>query len=258
LAMQRLILTCLCSLALFSSSFAQQRDSAAIAILNQAQSAMGTTSILSQFTSAECTGSIQAENGSTSPSGTFVWKHQFSATGYQFRSEFTSNGQTQILVSGPSGPVISNNGVVGSLPSQVTLAMYPIHLPAVVIGVFLANQNYTITLGSPTQINGVTANHILVSIGTDDVSKAQTREDWYFDPTSGLPLRVEYRLADVKDALQYTTAAVDYSNYQAVNGVLVPFSTTNAEDGAVVTTTTVTWVQWNYPVDPSDFTLTGN
>jgi len=241
-----------------SFSLAQQRDPDAIAVLNQAQAAMGATAILSQFTSAECTGSIQAVDGSTSPSGTFVWIHQFSSTSYQFRSELTSNGKTQILVSGSSSPQIYNNGVVGSLPSQVTLAMYPIHLPVVVIGVFLANQNYAISLGSSTQINGVTANHVVVSIGTDSVSQAQTPEDWYFDPTSGLPLRVEYRLADVMDATQYTTAAVDYSNFQAVSAVLVPFSTSNTQDGTVVTTTTVTSVQWNYPIDPSDFMLTGN
>jgi hypothetical protein len=246
--MQRLILTCVCSLALFSSSLAQQHDSAAIAVLNQAQSAMGATSILSQFTSAECTGSIQAVNGSTSPSGTFVWKHQF-------RAEFTSNGQTQILVSGPSGPALSTNGTLRSLPSQVTLAMYPIHLPAIVIGVFLANQNYIITLGSPKQINSTTANHVIVSIGTDTVSQAQTPEDWYFDPTTGLPIRVEYRVADATDASQYTTAAADFSNYEAATGVLVPLSITNTEDGVAVTTTTLDPVQWNYPVVSSDFTL---
>lgn len=245
----------LCAFTLCSVGFAQQRDPSAIAILNQAAAAMGSTSVLAEFGSSECTGSIQAVEGSNTPSGTFVWKHQFSASGYQFRSEFTNNGLTQILVSGPSGPAVSNNGTVRSLPAQVTLAIYPIHLPAVVIGVFLANPNYSVTTGSPVQLGNVLANHISVSIGTDDVSMAQTPQDWYFDPNTGLPLRVEYRVADGSDALQFTTASADFSNYQAVTGILVPLAISNSESGAAVTTATLDPVQWNYPVGGSDFTL---
>ena len=252
----KILLRCLCCLSALSlAALAQQRDSAALAILTQATTALGGKSILAQFTSAESTGSIQAVAGSTAASGTFVWKHQFSASGYQFRSQFTSNGQTSILVSGTAGGASSTNGTVRTLPAQITLALYPVHLPAVVLSVFLANPNYTITLGSPVQVDGVNANHITVSINTDPVSQAQTPEDWYFDPSSGLPLRVEFRLADAMDALQYTTGAADLANYQSVGGVLTPLLITNTENSVIVSTATITPVQWNYPVSASDFTL---
>ncbi|MCU1307403.1 MAG: hypothetical protein JWN45_2098 [Acidobacteriaceae bacterium] len=261
-----LLFVCLVTLAGFPTpSFAQQpvatipqRDPAALAILTQATTALGGPTVLSQFGSAQTVGSIQAVPGTSINSGTFVWLHQFSASGFQFRSAFTSNGQTQLFVSGSSGTAVSANGKVRNVSPHVSMALPPFHLPAVVINMFLANANYTVKALAKMQIRGITANHVLVSLDTDVVTQAVTPEDWYFDSGSGLPLRVEFRLPNPLNATDYTKAAADFANYQTAGGVLTPLLIANTEDGIINSTVTINSVQWNYAVGASDFMLTGS
>jgi hypothetical protein len=177
---------------------------------------------------------------------------------FQFRSEFQSSARDSIFVFDGTNASTLNNGTTRSIPSYLAAPLAPFHLPGVVLNSFLANTNYSLTLGSSAQVQGVLANHITVSLNTDSVTQIVTTEDWYFDPKSGLPLRVEFRLPDTNDAKSYTKAAADFSNYQSVNGILVPLSMTNAMNGVVNSTVSISNVQWNYPVGPNDFTLTGS
>lgn len=154
-------LLCLCFLAASPSARAQQsaavvtqRDPAALALLTQATTALRGATVLAQFSSAQTVGSIQAAPGTTAKAGTFTWLHQFSTSGFQFRSAFTSNGQTQIFASGTSGTAVSVNGKVRNMSSHVSAALPPLHLPAVVLNMFLANPNYSLTVGSPAQLGG--------------------------------------------------------------------------------------------------------
>ena len=237
---------------------APQRDSAALLTIGQALTAMSATSLLAQISSAQCTGSIQAVPGTGVQSGMFTWEHQFSASGFQFRSEFQNSARDSIFVFDGTTASTSNNGTVRSLSSYLATPLAPFHLPGVVLNIFLANPNYIVTVGTPARVQGVIANHITASLNTDSVTQIITTEDWYFDPNTGLPLRVEFRLPDSEDAKSYTKAAADFGNYQSVNGVLVPLSIANTVDGVVNSAVTIKAVQWNYPVGPSDFTLTGS
>jgi hypothetical protein len=56
---------------------------------------------------------------------------------------------------------------------------------------------------------------------------------------------------------QFRDTAWDFANYQPVDGILVPFLIGNTEDGVVNSTVTISSVQWNYAVGPSDFALKG-
>jgi len=253
--MQRSIFTFLCFLPLSCLSFAQQRDPAATVVLQQAIAAMNATTLLAQTSSALCSGSIQGVPGTGAPSGTFSWEHQFSASGFQFRSEFQNSVRDSIFVFDGTNASTSNNGTVKPIQSYLAIPLLPFHLPGAVLNVFLANTNYSITLGTATQLQSVLATHVIASLNTDDLTQTITTEDWYFDPNSGLPLRVEFRLPDTDDAKSYTNAATDFSNYQSINGVLLPLSLVNTVNGVVNGTVTITSVQWSYPVGTNDFTL---
>src|SRR5262249_38665118 len=156
--------------------------------------------LLAQTTSALCIGSIQGIQGSGVQSGTFTWEHQFSASGFQFRSEFQNSTRNNIFVFDGTTASSSNNGSIATIRSYMAQGLAPVHLPAVVLNMFLANTNYALSLGSPLQVNGVNASHVTASLNSDAVTQTITTEDWYFDPNTGLPLRVEYRLPDPQDA----------------------------------------------------------
>ena len=45
-------------------------------------------------------------------------------------------------------------------------------------------------------VNSVAAIHIQSALVADPVTSAVSVQDWYFDPNSGLPLRVDYRVVN--------------------------------------------------------------
>src|SRR5262249_7504460 len=136
------LLLLLIILCLSVSSLAQQRDPAAILALQQAITAMNANLLLAQTTSALCIGSIQGIQGSGVQSGTFTWEHQFSASGFQFRSEFQNSTRNNIFVFDGTTASSSNNGSIATIRSYMAQGLAPVHLPAVVLNMFLANTNY--------------------------------------------------------------------------------------------------------------------
>ena len=128
-------------------------------------------------------------------------------------------------------------------------------MPIVILVTALLNPTYTVTQGTPTQVGSVQAIHVHISNDADAISQAVTPQEWYFDPNTGLPLRVEYHVPDPLNALNWAPGARDFANYQPVNGFLVPFQITNWVSGNSVSVTTISAVQLNIAVTESEFDL---
>jgi hypothetical protein len=70
--------------------------------------------------------------------------------------------------------------------------MLPFHLPGLPLRVALADETISIFLVGQETENGISATHVRL---TQVISNAKVRgsdQDWWFDPTTGLPLRVGY------------------------------------------------------------------
>jgi len=74
--------------------------------------------------------------------------------------------------------------------------------------------------------------------------KLFTPQDWYFDSMTGLPLRVEFQIPTSENANDSLPASMDFSNFQTVTGVLVPFQLRITE-GPVILVSTVTSATFN-------------
>ena len=72
------------------------------------------------------------------------------------------------------------------------------------------------------------------------------RQDWYFDPSSFLPIRVVYRLPDVTNPGIQARAICDYLNFQSTTaGMLIPSQMRMYEAGQLAIMATIDSLQVN-------------
>jgi hypothetical protein len=77
--------------------------------------------------------------------------------------------------------------------------------------------------------------------------------NWYLDSKSGLPVALTYYIHPDSDARTNIPAEVRFSNYQSVNGVLIPFRITRLINNAVVFDFAVTSAKVNAGLLDSEF-----
>jgi hypothetical protein len=195
------------------------------------------------------TGTVASSSGGPTKSGTFTWKTSAAEYRYEFHFSSTAN----IFLSGHGNPATVHNGTVTSISPQVGIANSPLHLPAEVLADAIANPQYSVVLSGKTTLNGAAAIKLRISLTTDMLSALISTQDWYFDPASGLPLRVEHRIPDTRRPENYVVAAEDFADFRTVSGLLTPFKITSYEEGALVAVETVTAVSFNNGLSPTDF-----
>jgi hypothetical protein len=81
----------------------------------------------------------------------------------------------------------------------------------------LANTAYSIQMDGSVIVEGSRAVQVIFKNETSVVDKAQSEQRWDFDESSGLPLRIEYRLASTVNALDSIAGAVELSSGSAKN-----------------------------------------
>jgi hypothetical protein len=181
---------------------------------------------------------------------------ELTSTGYEFRNQLTQpDGTVSLFVSGFGSPKISLNGSVASISRHMALGAAPAHIGFLVLARALGSSNYTVAAAAPLQLGSVSTVHVHVSNDADGIIQTLTSQEWYFDPTSGLPLRVEYCVPDSLNAVHCFPGARDFANYQATGGFLLPLQITNSFNGNPVSITTVNSVEFNVAVTPSEFDL---
>ncbi len=234
-----------------------QRDAAALTALARAVAAMGAQATAVQLNTVQETGTINPVTAPVSdlPAGTFTWTVEVKNPGYEYRHQLQSGSDISIFVSGHGSPATSFNGAIKPLLGHVALGAAPVQMPILVLVTALLDPTSTIAQATATQLGGVLATHIHISNETNRVTQALTPQEWYFDPNTGLPLRVEYHVPDPLDGLNWMSGARDFANYKAVSGFLFPLQITNWVHGTPVSVTTVSSVQLNIPVTESEFDL---
>jgi hypothetical protein len=224
-------------------------------MLQTAITAMSGQTVLPQISSVQITGSISPVANSGYPSGNFTWTISITSSGYEFRNQFQSGSNIQIFVSGHGSPAVSANGKIIRLLGHMSAASSPNHIPLAMLVMALQNSGYTLTQSASAQIGNVLAAHVHISYDADQVTQAVTPQEWYFDPNTGLPLRVDYRSPDSLNALSWTAESRAFANWQSLGGILLPSQVINSSQGTPTTVTTISSVQLNVPVTQSQFDL---
>jgi hypothetical protein len=232
---------------------AVQRDPQSVAAIQNAIVAMGGASAIAQVQNTIAQGSVLPAQGSTTPIGSFTMKDHFGAQGHEFKDAFQSAALTQTLASGHGNPGLLSNGHTKNLNPWSANSRLPVHLPAMILSGLLANANCNIISAGQATINGHTAIQIHFYVDTDIVQQTLSVQDWYFDPATGLPLRVEYRIPDTSNPTIFISAAADFSDFRPIKGVLFPFHILAYQDGKPQNLLAVTSVAINQSISSSDF-----
>lgn len=228
------------------------RDSGAVLLVQRALASMGGEPAIGAVLTVQTSGTIDSLDG-TSPIS-FVSSESVAGSIFAFRKETSSGQTTKVFVSGDTGPQLSIGGKPAApLPKYVATGTPPFELPAVLLYAEFHDPTYSIRLvssasaGSPPQIE--------ITNNTDLVTHAIVRQDWYFDPGSGVPIRVEYNLPSLTNALQSVRAVCDFLSFKQFNGVLFPTSLDSYEDGREVGLVSISFTQINIPISPAQFQL---
>ncbi len=223
-----------------------ERDSTAISTLQSAITALGGANAIAAIQDCILTGSIVNADGT---SNNFNW----TIAGSQFRIQTaTPNGGTNVFVSGHGSPAWIMNGNTSALNYYMTRANLPFYLPPYVLFQELNNPIYTLKYVGAVKLNGANVVQVHISDDSDPVGTLVTPQEWYFDPVSFLPVRVQYREPANDAAADYTTATFDMSQFVPFNGVLVP-NTISYSNGLVNEMVTIGAVTFNSGVFPSIF-----
>jgi hypothetical protein len=242
------VLVLMIGLVMVASAVAQgpQRDATAISTLQSAITAMGGSNAVSSIQDCILTGSIANQNGTNT---NFTW----TISGSQFRVETTTaKGGTNVFLSGHGSPAWVLNGNTSALNYYMARANLPFYLPPYALLQVLNNSVYTLKYLGVVQLNGASVIQIHISDDSDPVGTLVTPEEWYFDPVSFMPLRVQYREPSNSSVSDYTTATLDMSQFALFNGILVPASISYS-DGFGSETITVGAVTSNSGVSQSVF-----
>lgn len=231
---------------------AGQREVNAIAVVQKSLVALGGVNAIASVQSIESSGTI-LKTGSSVPIS-FQWEEVVSGNHFEFRRETTANGKTRVFASGHGNPGF---GVAGSqampVGAQMSLAAVPFDLPAIVLYAEFEDPTYSFISVNSSDTNGLI--HIQIVNNSDSVIKAITEQDWYFDPKTTLPTRVDYHLPSAKNALDFVPASCIYQGYTAEQGVQYPTSIEAHEHGRAVSQVTIASIQPNASIPSANFDL---
>jgi hypothetical protein len=224
------------------------RDTQAITVVQQGLSVMGGTAAIAQVQNSVVTGtSVDPTTPETTP-GNFSWTY----AGNQFRLADSAATGSHVLVSSGGSPQDFHDGSWFSVSPILARTNLAYHIPALVLFSEIQNSGYSfIFIGSAT-LNGKAAIHIQSRDDSDTTGHLFTPQDWYFDPVTALPLCVEYQIPISQNPSDSLQASMSFSNFQAINGILVPFQL-GITEGPVSFVATVTSAAFNTSISSSGF-----
>src|SRR5262249_18991015 len=105
----------------------------------------------------------------------------------------------------------------------------------------------------PVSLDGVAALKVSTVDLTDDLSAQICKQDWYFDPNTLLPVRVDFLTSQISNALDTATMTYLYSNYQNFSGISFPLHVVTLVSGHQIEEVTFASVQVGASIPPTEF-----
>lgn len=235
-----------------SASGPPVRDPQAIAAVERVLTALGGQAAQLQIRTTSLQGTVETANSAVP--GSFLWEDDLSGPKPEFRKELHFGSSTRIFVSGHGSPVASHDGVRRSLMQHTALASPPFYLPGVVLATALRYPHVSIRLIHDDRSPLI---HVLTSWDLNPLTAFITPQDWYFDPGTLLPVRVEYRVPNTENASKAEPASLEFSDFRSISGIGVPFRVVSHGPDGQTRVFTVTSAQTNIPFSPSYFEVNG-
>ena len=199
---------------------------------------------------AAVSGQMHEQSGATS---TFTWEDDLRGNIPEFHKVMRSANSVHAVVSGHGSAGHQEDGKNRSLPPQVSWGMPPLHLPGVVLSRELNNPLYSLRIVADE--SGLM--HIRTAWKLNSVTASVTAQDWFFDPVTNLPAKVQYLLPNTLNPSRKAAASLVFGDFRAVSGVLAPFNLTGYGADRKIRTFMIQDLKINVPIDPTHFELNG-
>jgi hypothetical protein len=230
-----------------------RRDATAVAAVQAAIVAMQGTQQASSIGTAVLNGHATKYTNGQPSQQRFLTKYKVLDGTVAFRRELTSDQDTSVFASGGKRPVFQlPDGRSHRFGKHVAMAAPPFDLPLLVLWQIINNSLYEFILKNDSMPSIV---HVQLENPSDPLMKKITRQDWYFDATTYLPLRVIYEVPDVTSPSTTIKANCDYLQFQPIDfGIVVPVQMKLYEEADLVEAITVDSVRINGTVE-QDFDM---
>ena len=192
------------------------RDQSALSAAEAAIASMGGAGAAGGIHDCAVIGHLTLATGASW--GTFNWK----TAGREFRLEAHSPLSTRILFSGHGNTYDQEEGKQAHFAFHQFRAVVTYHLPALVLLDELNNAKISFRYIGTENVLGQSALHFQTSDDSDAVGKLVTKQDWYVDATTGIPIQLKFVYPGVA-AEEVVPVLVMYSHYQLASAVLMPY-----------------------------------
>jgi hypothetical protein len=227
------------------------RDAQAVAILQQAITAMGTVP-----SDSTATGTVAITEGSTSQTGTI----QVLTLGTNATSETITLPTDQRIVVYSNGDAKETSGGQSANPTlQLIVTDQCADFPLPFLSSLLANADESLHYVGQETLGGESVQHLQTwntfaskPAILQPLSPFSTRDLW-FDSTSGLLVKMAYTRRAGGGAVPGAPVTISYGNYQNVSGVLYPFQINKSFNGTPWQTITIQNVSLNTGLTSAQF-----
>jgi hypothetical protein len=225
------------------------RDAQAVAAVQNAVNALGGAAVIGQARSCVVQGNVTGSPGALTPSGSFRWE----AAGAEYRFEGSASAGNNLFVTGHGNPAQSSAGKSQAISPYVARAMFVPALVGPVLLQELQNQSYSIRFSGTDTIGTESVLIITTAAETTYPDNVITPQSWYFDASTGLPVRVDFRSPAPRYPASYVNERFDYSDFRVIAGTIFPFQISLSINGQPVQTFGINTISVNASVPPSDF-----
>jgi hypothetical protein len=245
------LLSAVCVSAQDSAQQAVKKDSLAASVVDTALTAMGGRSAIASIQDVTITGQSQSSDPNK-PDDRLVWKSKGMSIRYE---NTTQDGHSIVVVHRRNGSRQDSSGKVNAMAHRVSITLFPSHLPGTVLLSLLNSPDCSLSVvDDPNSESNTTHIRSEKQMAQKGFTRL-TRQDWYFDRSTGLPVRVEFYLPDMKNQQLDGTATVVYTEWQTVSSILIPRSLQLLYDGNLQSTVTLETPTFNQGIPASAFQL---
>jgi hypothetical protein len=212
------------SFSLFSQNPPATRDDQALKILEVAIGSLGAANSVNTVHDCVLTGTSESDSN-PNLGREFTW----TIAEDEFRFDVKSAKGTGFFVSGHGTPANMSNGKLSRVNYHVAKGNVPYYLPGLLLSREITNPSFGVTYVGLADIGGRQAAHVHLGDLSNKLASLVTPQEWYFDLSSGLPLRVEFRIPPNENAADFIKGTYDFSDFRSVGGMLTPFQISFSE-----------------------------
>jgi hypothetical protein len=230
---------------------AVQRDAAGIAAISKALNSMGGQAAYAAINDTNTSSTCVRASKANSQTHTV----RSVTAGDYFRYD-DGDGSSYGLVNGPYGAARIVDGKPIAMEGRSVRSVRPFQIPGLLLYWAISDPQNEIRVFGYAEYNGASVVHIRVVGSKARQDSSEPADDWYFDPQTGLPLKLAYSAPALNSVRRRVRSTVEYSNYATTNNLNVPNTYKRTLEGGPTTTCTVNSFTTNVNPAPSFFSLT--